>query len=175
MMALAVCLLFDRASDRAVRGLWSRLEAEGVPTLLSLTHGRHRAHLSYAVALAWDLDLVHDAVSALPDSGPVTLAVHGTLLFPRGRAALAASVTADVAARQDRVARAVVGTGAMLHHHYEPGQWVPHVSAATRVKRSQLGTVARLVHDVLPLTLHAESAALIDSGTGEIWPLATVP
>ncbi|MGM0385673.1 MAG: 2'-5' RNA ligase family protein [Actinomycetota bacterium] len=173
-MALAVCILFDRAGDRAVRELWSRLEAEGVPTLLSLTHGHHRAHLSYAVALKWDLDRVRDAVAALPDGGPFPLVVHGTLLFPRGRAALAASVTADVAARQDRVARAVVGTGALLHHHYEPGQWVPHVSAATRVKRSQLGTVTRLVHDVLPLTLQAESAALIDSGTGEIWPLPNV-
>jgi len=52
-MALAVCVLFDRAGDRAIRELWERLEAEGVPTLLSLTHGHHRAHLSYAVALEW--------------------------------------------------------------------------------------------------------------------------
>jgi len=174
-MALAVCLLFDRASDRAIRELWERLEAEGVPTLLSLTHGHHRAHLSYAVALEWDLSQVFDAVAALPDGGPFPLAFHGTLLFPRGRAALAASVTAEVAARQDRVARAIAAAGATLHHHYEPGQWVPHVSAATRVKGSQLATVARLVHDVLPLTVQVAGAALIDSGTGELWPLPHVP
>lgn len=174
-MALAVCLLFDHAGDRAVRSLWERLEAEGVPTLLSLTHGRHRAHLSYAVALEWDPDLVRDAVQSLPDAGSFSLSVHGTLLFPRGRAALAASVGADVAARQDRVARAVAGTGAVLHHHYEPGQWVPHVSAATRVKAAQLPTVARLVHDLVPLTLTVASAALIDSSTGDAWPLPSIP
>ncbi len=37
-MALAVCLLLDARADAAVRGLWRRLEAAGVPTLLSHTH-----------------------------------------------------------------------------------------------------------------------------------------
>lgn len=55
-MSLAVCLLFDREGDRAVREIWARLEADGVPTLLSHTHRRHRPHLSYVVALDWDLD-----------------------------------------------------------------------------------------------------------------------
>lgn len=174
-MALAVCVLPDRPGDRAIRDLWERLEAAGIPTLLSLTHGQHRVHLSYAVALAWDLGRVTDAIVALPAGGPFTLAFHGTLLFPRGRAALATSVTADVAARQERVAHAVAGTGATLHHHYEPGQWVPHVSVATRVQRAQLPVVTRLVHDVLPLTVRVVSAALIDSGTGETWPLPHLP
>jgi hypothetical protein len=40
-MALAVCLLFDRRTDRALRALWHRLEELGVPTLASHTHGRH--------------------------------------------------------------------------------------------------------------------------------------
>ncbi len=174
-MALAVCLLFDRQGDRTIRELWGRLEAAGVPTLLSLTHGNHRAHLSYAVALRWDVARVAEAVAALPDGGPCDLTIHGTLLFPRGRAALAASVTAGVAARQEAVARAVAGTGALLHHHYEPGQWVPHISAGTRVRRTQLATVARLIHDVLPLTIRVGSAALIDSGTGMIWPVDHIP
>jgi hypothetical protein len=48
-MALAVCLLFDRRTDRILRGLWDRLEDLGVPTLKSHTHGRHVPHLSLAV------------------------------------------------------------------------------------------------------------------------------
>ena len=44
-MALAVCLLFDGRSERLVRDLWSRLEARGVRTLESHTHGKHRPHL----------------------------------------------------------------------------------------------------------------------------------
>ncbi len=88
---------------------------------------------------------------------------------------MAPSIPADVAARQERVARAVAGAGALVHHHYEPGQWVPHVSVATRVKRAQLPVVARLVHDVLPLSVEVTGAALIDSGTGEAWPIPGIP
>jgi hypothetical protein len=48
-MALAVYLLFDRRTDRILRGLWDRLEDLGVPTLKSHTHGGHVPHLSLAV------------------------------------------------------------------------------------------------------------------------------
>lgn len=183
-MALAVCLLFDRRSDRLVRGLWDRLERAGVRTLASHTHGRHRPHLSYAVLLAWDLGRVQQAVATLADTaapatpegqGPVALDVHGTVLFPRGRAALAPSLTAAVVRRQERVAAALSGTGAVLHRHYQPGSWVPHVSVATGAGADQLGVVARAVNDVLPLRLEVTSAALVDSGTGQVWPLPFVP
>ena len=53
-VALAVCLLFDRRSERAVRALWDRLERAGVPSLRSHTHGQHMPHVSYAVLRAWD-------------------------------------------------------------------------------------------------------------------------
>lgn len=174
-MALAVCLLFDRRGDRLVRELWGRLEREGVRTLASHTHGRHYPHLSYAVLLAWEHERVLEAVSGLPDAGPFTLDFHGTVVFPRGRAALVPSVSAEVAARQDRVARAVSGTGGILHRHYEPGSWVPHVSVATGATAAQLPVVVNAIADVLPLTVVAERAALIDSSTGESWPLPTMP
>jgi len=38
-VALAVCLLFERRSERAVRALWDRLEQTGVPSLRSHTTG----------------------------------------------------------------------------------------------------------------------------------------
>lgn len=55
-MALAVCLLFDGRSERAIRNLWDRLEHLGVPTLRSHTHGLHVPHVSYVVLLEWELD-----------------------------------------------------------------------------------------------------------------------
>lgn len=48
-MALAVCLLCDRRSERAVRAVWDRIEEQGVASLRSHTHGRHVPHVSYAV------------------------------------------------------------------------------------------------------------------------------
>jgi hypothetical protein len=174
-MALAVCLLFDARSERLVRGLWTRLETDGVRTLESHTHGRHHPHLSYAVLRTWDLPRVRAALAGLPDGGRFSLSIHGTLAFPRGRAALAPSISADVGARQEGVVGAVVAAGAELHRNYVPGTWLPHVSVATRAQGSQLATVAKAIADTLPLSLQVDRAALIDSATGETWPLDHVP
>lgn len=53
-----------------MRNLWDQLEARGVPTLRTHTHGRHRPHLSYVVLLSWDFDAVRTAVERLTDRGP---------------------------------------------------------------------------------------------------------
>lgn len=174
-MALAVCLLLDTRSDRLVRGLWSRLEEQGIRTLESHTHRRHHPHLSYAVLRSWDLDAVAAAVDELPDGGPVALACQGTLAFPRGRAALAVATSADLAGRQERIATALAGTGAELHRNYRAGCWVPHVSVATRAQGTSLTTVVTTIADTLPLTLHVDRAALIDSSTGRTWALHGIP
>lgn len=174
-MALAVCLLFDARTERLIRQLWSRLEARGVSTLQSHTHGRHFPHLSYAVLLAWDVGRVRSALDALPDAGSFSVSCHGTVVFPRGRAGLAPSVPAHVAVRQERVTTALVRTGAVLHHSYDPGMWVPHVSVATRAAGQVLPTVVKEIADVLPMTADIERAALIDSSTGEAWPLDHIP
>ena len=174
-MALAVCLLFDVRSDRLLRELWSRLESDGVRTLASHTHGHHYPHLSYAVLRSWDLSRVQENLADLSDAGPFSMSFHGTLAFPRGRAALAPSVTAEIARRQQRVVSAVVDTGADLHRNYRPGSWVPHVSVATRAQGAGLVTVAKAIADVLPLTVTVDRAALVDSATGESWPLPQIP
>lgn len=174
-MALAVCLLFDARSERLIRELWSRLEDEGVRTLATHTHGHHHPHLSYAVLRAWDLPRVQAGLADLPDAGPFSMTFHGTLAFPRGRAALAPSVPADIARRQHQVVSAVVDTGADLHRNYRPGSWVPHVSVATRAQGSSLVTVVKAIADVLPMTVTVDRAGLVDSSTGEVWPLPLIP
>ena len=174
-MALAICLLFDPPSDRAVRELWSRLETAGVHTMETHAHGHHHPHLSYAVLRSWELSRVQAALAGLSDAGPFTMSFHGTLAFPRGRAALAPAVSADLVRRQEQVVSVVVETGADLHRNYRPGGWVPHVSVATSARGTKLATVATAIADVLPLTLSVDRAALIDSSTGETWPLAHIP
>ena len=174
-MALALCLLLDPVSDRLVRTLWRRLETEGIPTLLTHTHGQHVPHLSYAVLLAWEQEAVRSAVDGLCDAGPVEVAVQGTVIFPRGRAALAGSTTAALAARQARAVEALRATGATIHRHYEPGHWMPHVSATTGVAGARLPSVVEAVSDRLPFTLRCDRAALIDTTDGTMWELPGVP
>jgi hypothetical protein len=175
VVALGVCLLFDRRTERALGQLWDRIEEQGVPTLRSHTHGRHHAHLSYVVLRGWDLDRVRDAVSALPDRGAFDLTFDALGAFRRGRVCLVPAVPADLVARQQLVLEAVRATGAQVHPHYETGRWLPHCSLAPRAGLPRLPVVAAAVYDVLPLPARVTRAALIDSATGQLWPLPTVP
>jgi 2'-5' RNA ligase len=171
-MALAVCLLFDRRSERILRALWDRLEDLGVPTLRSHTHGRHIPHLSLAVLREWDHDKVLKAVQPLMADSPVGLYFDALGTFRRGRAWLVPAVGVEVLQRQEEVVSAVTETGAELHRHYEPGRWVPHCTLAPRVPLVALPILAAAVYDVLPLETTADHAALIDSSTGQVWPLS---
>jgi 2'-5' RNA ligase len=174
-VALAVCLLFDRRSERAVRALWDRVEEQGVGSLRSHTHGRHVPHVSYAVLRKWDQEAVTDALARLDGGAPVDLSFDGVGLFRRGRTWLVAGVTADFVARQQRVVEAVIATGAELHKHYRPGVWLPHCSLAPRATLAQLPTVAAAVFDVLPLEGRLDRAALVNSATGDVYPLSALP
>lgn len=174
-MALGVCLLFDGKAERAIRAIWDRLEAKGIPTLRTHTHGMHHPHLSYAVLLTWEAEAVAAAVNALPDHGPFELSFDAVGSFRRGRVCLVPAVPADLVRRQQEVVEAVRATGAMVHKHYEIGRWIPHVSLATRAQLDRLPELAAAAYDVLPLTARVVKAALIDSSTGRLWPLATLP
>lgn len=174
-MALGVCLLFDHVTERALRGLWDRLEARGIPTLRSHTHGLHVPHMSYVVLLRWDLAAVRAAVDGLGDGGPFEITFDALGTFRRGRACLVPAVPPDLVTRQQAVVEATRATGALVHMHYECGRWLPHASLAPRAQAGWLPTVATAVYEVLPLTARVERAALIDSSTGRVWPLSTVP
>ena len=174
-MALAVCLLFDRRSERAVRALWDRLEQQGVPSLRSHTHGRHVPHVSYAVLRSWDQAAVTAALVELGDGAPVDISFDGVGLFRRGRTWLLAGVGAEFVARQQRVVGAVSATGAELHKHYVPGTWLPHCSLAPRATLAQLPAVVAAVFDVLPLRARLDRAALVNNATGELNPLPVLP
>jgi 2'-5' RNA ligase len=174
-MALAVCLLFDQRTDRALRRLWDRLEDLDVPTLRSHTHGGHVPHLSYAVLRDWRLDDVRKQVEELPSGPPLDLHFDALGTFRRGRSWLVPAVTSDLVLRQERVVSALAATGAELHRHYLPGVWVPHCTVAPRVPLTVLPVLAAAVYDVLPLRARVDHAALVDSSAGKLWPLTNLP
>jgi hypothetical protein len=175
IVALNVCLLFDGPAERAIRSLWDRLEADGVPTLRSHTHGSHHPHLSYVVTLRGDRAAISTAMHALPDNGPFEIIFDAFGAFRRGRISLFPSLPADLVARQQAVVEAARRTGALVHKHYEIGRWLPHSSLAPRVRTAHLSLLASAVYEVLPLTARITRAALIDSSTGELSPLDNIP
>jgi 2'-5' RNA ligase len=165
-MALAVCLLLDERADDAVRQLWQRLEAAGVPSLLSHTHGRHVPHLSYASLRSFDLDKVTQRLVELPERPAMTLHLDALGTFRRSRCWLGPAVTADLAERQAAVVQALAASDSALHRHYRVGEWIPHVTLAPRLHLRDLPTVAGIVYDVLPIVATTSTAALIDTSTG---------
>jgi 2'-5' RNA ligase len=170
-MALSVCLLFDERAEIAVRRLWDRFEEAGIASLATHTHGRHVPHLSYASLLDADRDATLEALRLLPARDGLDLHLDALGLFRRSRCWLAPAVTPDLAARQSAVVEATASTGALLHRHYVPGHWIPHVTLAPRLRRTDLATAAAVVYDVLPLTARVTRAALIDTSTGDREPL----
>ena len=147
----------------------------GVPSLRSHTHGRHVPHVSYAVLRTWELTAVSAAVAGLGALAPVELTFDGVWLFRRGRAWLLAGAAAEFVTRQERVVDAVTATEAELHKHYRPGRWLPHCSVAPRAGLAQLPVLVAAVYDVLPLETRLDRVTLIDSSTGELWPVSTSP
>jgi hypothetical protein len=165
-MALAVCLLLDDRSDAAVRALWRRLENAGLPTMLTHTHGRHVPHVTYASLLTYDIEAVGEALAGLPVASPLPLYFDALGSFRRSRCWLAPATSPRLAAQQAAVVGALVPTGALLHRHYRPGMWTPHLTLAPRLHVHDLPTVATHVYDILPLEATATRTELIDTSTG---------
>lgn len=173
-MALSVCLLLDDRADRAVRALWSRLEAEGVGTLLTHTHGRHRPHLTLASLLGAGAATVPPLVDRLApcrDDPPLTLRFDALGIFRRSRCWLVPEASRPLLERQERAAWIAATTEAVLHRNYAPGRWTPHLTLAPRLHLERLSTVAGAAFDILPLEATLGPLVLVDTTTGDLHPV----
>jgi 2'-5' RNA ligase len=167
-VSLSVCLLPDEQTDRVVRRLWQRLEAAGISTLLTHTHGRHVPHLTLASLTAYDLDAVRSALTGMPTGEPLTVRIDALGMFRRSRVWLAPAATTPLLERQRAVVEATGATGAELHRHYRPGEWLPHLTLAPRLSLADLSAVAGKVNDVLPLTAELTRMAMVQTHNGDI-------
>ena len=181
MTSLSLCLLLDEQAEQAVRRLWRQLEDDGLPSLTGHTHGRHVPHLTLAslshasvgsVGSVGSVDDVRAVVAELPEARAerVTFAALGS--FTRSRCSLVPAVSAELMARHERLVAALVAAGIKVHRHYLPGAWLPHLTLATRSQADALPRIARRVYEVLPLVAVLERAAVVDTSSGEVHPLA---
>ena len=138
-------LICDDALDGAVRAVWRRLAAAGLPSLANHPHPTNRPHLTLATADELPAGPVTAAMESLP------VGVHlGGLIFFEGRAGMVAwRVHAGEALHRlhAEVWRALDGRERNPLH--APQVWVPHVSLARRVKPDQREAVRALVEPVV--------------------------
>ena len=167
--------LFDGEAESAVRALWRRLDRAGVPSLATRTHGRHRPHLSFALAgaipartraaLADDLRLL-----SIPNLWLSTLSAFSsvdTVLM------LAAVVDAEVLAVHSAVHDVLAGQVRTPSAYYLPGSWVPHCPLAHDVEPAQVTTGFAALYPVEPIKATVREIAVVDTHTGDAEVLLT--
>ena len=119
-MALALEMGLDPEGDRAIRGLWSRLERLGVPSLEGHVPSI-RPHLSLTVTDDADGLRLHAPGLAL--SGVETdIEMAAVSLFPADRPLLVLAVAPapELVALHERVSASLVEAGVDVWPHYRP-------------------------------------------------------
>lgn len=168
-MAHAVELFFDRAADERVRELWQRLERAGVPSPASRTHGRHRPHVTLAVAgsipssARADLGAELRALS-LPDLWLYTL---GTFPSEEAVLLLSAVVDTEVLAVHSAVHDVLAGGVRQPSAYYFPGAWIPHCTLAQGITRDQLSAGFAALHPLEPVRAAVSEVGIVDTKTGD--------
>jgi len=168
-MAQALEFWFDDAADAAVRGLWRRLDKAGVPSLTSRTHGRHRPHVTFAVAgaipprtretLREDLRLL-----SIPNLWLSTLAAFST---SETVLMLAAVVDTELLAVHSAVHDVLAKKVKQPSAYYLPGSWVPHCTLAQGMEPAQMTAGFAALYPVEPIKARVTEIALVDSHTGD--------
>ena len=168
-MAQALEFWFDDAADAAVRGLWRRLDKAGVPSLTSRTHGRHRPHVTFAVAgaipprtretLREDLRLL-----SIPNLWLSTLAAFST---SETVLMLAAVVDTELLAVHSAVHDVLAKKVKQPSAYYLPGSWVPHCTLAQGMEPAQMTAGFAALYPVEPIKARVTEIAVVDSHTGD--------
>lgn len=159
-----------------MRGLWRRLDQANVPSLATRTHGRHRPHVSFALAgsipaktraaLAEDLALL-----SIPNLWLSTLSAFSsvdTVLM------LAAVVDAELLAVHSAVHDVLAGRVRAPSAYYLPGSWVPHCTLAQGIEPAQVAAGFAALYPVEPIKARVSEVAVVDTHTGEVDTLLTV-
>src|SRR5688572_6743295 len=134
-MVAALELYFDHVTERRIRVLWDALEAEGVQSMRGLLAGRHRPHLSLAVADELDPDAVAKALDGFEVAPPLTVELLYTGWFVGRVLWLGPAPSVALLAHQAEVWRRLSVHGIALSDKYAPGAWVPHCTMSMRVAR----------------------------------------
>jgi 2'-5' RNA ligase len=164
-MAQGVVVTFDQQADAAVRGLWARLDAAGLPTARKFP-----PHLTFAMAsdipkktraaLRADLGLL-----SIPS---IWLAALSTFSTSENVLMLAAVADGELLAVHSAVHDVLAGKVRNPNAYYLPGSWMPHCTLVQGVTDADLVTGFGTVFPVEPIRARARQVAVIDTTTSEI-------
>ncbi|KRD53644.1 2'-5' RNA ligase family protein [Microbacterium sp. Root280D1] len=160
-------LLLDAEAEAAVRAEWNALAARGLSSLAGHTSASNRPHITLVARV--DLSPPGPDVFAGIPSFPITLGAP--LLFGSGdRRVLARSIVprAELIHLRETIL-AAVGPGDDAPHT-APGEWMPHVALARRLRITDLADALDLIGG--DIHAHARSVRHWDPGAAQITALA---
>lgn len=169
-MAHSVEAFFDHDADEAVRELWARLDRAGVPSPATRGHGRHRPHVTLAVA-GTIAQRTRDALRAdlallsLPRLWLYTL---GTFPTEQNGLFLGAVVDTELLAVHSATHDVLAGRVKQPWAHYLPGAWVPHCTLAQDITPAELAAGFARLHPVTPIGATVTEVGITDTRTGEV-------
>ncbi|MEU0496317.1 2'-5' RNA ligase family protein [Mycobacterium sp. NPDC006124] len=146
-MAHSVELLFDEATDAAIRGQWAALADAGLPSQARHRSPTNRPHVTLTVADHVD-PAVDAALRELSERLPLPCHVGAPLVFGRSSVVLARLIVPSAAllglhAAVDEVCAPHVRSE--VFPHARPGQWTPHVTLARRLPPADLAAALEAV------------------------------
>jgi 2'-5' RNA ligase len=176
-VAHALELFFDPGTESAVRSMWANLEARGLRSMATTTHGRHRPHLSLALAETITLAQASAAVKPLRTANDLSLRLSSVAVFPGRVGVLYLSVvpTLRLLTLHRAIHAQLLGVGVESGRHYLPDVWVPHCTLAQGLTVEELTTAVRAVKRLRPMLADVTSVGVVDTDTGAISTVAEVP
>lgn len=163
----AVELLLDPAAEAAIRAEWDALAALGLSSLAAHTSSSNRPHITLLARVGLPL-LAADALAGIPT---FPIALGDPVLFGSGeRRVLARSVvpTAELLTLREAVLSAV-GPGEDAPHT-GPGEWMPHVALARRIRVSDIPAALGCLGG--EIDGHADAVRHWDADAGVVTALA---
>ena len=170
----SVELLLDSTSEALVRADWDALEAEGLSSLAAHRATSNRPHIT---VVAGTTDAATEALAGAAIAVPFAVTLGPPILFGAGpRRVLARSVVPNAellslhAAVHEQAVHEQLGATPDSEPRLRPGNWVPHVTLARRIRLDDLAKALDLLGD--DITGQVVSVRRWNSETREITQLA---
>jgi 2'-5' RNA ligase len=140
-------LLLDSGLEACIRAQWQALAGAGFSSLAAHTAPSNRPHITLVVrpSIRWMTRAELNAVVSLP----LELEIGDPILFGEGeRRVLARSVVPTPSLLDFHASlHALIGESEEDAPHTRPGEWVPHVTLARRIRQADIPEALRLVDD----------------------------
>ncbi|MEV4311063.1 2'-5' RNA ligase family protein [Actinocrispum sp. NPDC049592] len=169
-MAQGVVVFFDERADRAVRALWRRLEAAGVPPVIKRPEGNWPPHVTFALTKSIPRrtrDLLKDELRTLTIPN-LWLSTLGTFPTTENVLMLGAVVDNELLAVHSAIHDVLAGAVQAPSAYYLPGAWIPHCTLTQSIEHQQMVEGFAALHPIDRIEARVSEVSIVDTVTREV-------